>query len=258
VLHDFSFAGHIPKPWNEEELNREISVNGGPILRFGDIFDAVLRETAGDFASITPQKAVWRTKRLIRRGCRSRVPSGTKSERKIYDALGWLPSVLTYDVGTRLARLWGRRQLIERTINITESIGIYGPDNWVQWEQYRKYYRGMIENPEDLSRVYRGSRINLHQGVGMHFRVLDCMAAGGVVFAMAREWENLPGEIGDYFEDGSEFVSFTINDFAEKASEILGDHKRRQKMQRAAAKAIAASHTWRHRAEKIMRDYRSL
>jgi spore maturation protein CgeB len=84
------------------------------------------------------------------------------------------------------------------------------------------------------------------------------MASGGVVFAMSREWENLPGEIGEYFEDGKEFVSFTIDDFSEKAEEILGDHRRRQKMGQAAARTIAASHTWRHRAEKIMRDYRSL
>ncbi|NOX75091.1 MAG: glycosyltransferase family 1 protein [Gammaproteobacteria bacterium] len=258
IKHDFSFSGHIPKPWNEDELNRKISFEGGPSLRFGELYQAVLTESAHASSCLPPSKAVARINRLIRRGCRVPRVKRLNKDNGLYQLVKYLHGTLYYDVNTRVVRMWGRQQLVQQAINISDSVGIYGTKNWADWEQYRKYYKGMVNNPEDLTSVYSGSRINLHQGVGMHFRVIDCMSVGGAVFVMRRQEKITNGEIGDYFEDGVHFVSFDIDSFAEKASEFLANKHKQQKIGKAAAEVIAASHTWRHRAEKIINDYRRL
>jgi len=257
-LHDFSFAGHIPKPWSENELERVISYEGGPEMKFGTLYNAVVKEANSISTGMWPEKATARMKRLIRRGCK--IP-----KTKYYDEnmgrrirVRNLHGAIYYDVNTRMSRMWGRQRLIDEAVKISDSVGIYGSENWADWECYRRFYSGMVESPEDLVNVYRGSRINLHQGVGMHFRVIDCMAVGGTIFVMRRGLKNVQGEIGDYFEDGVQFVSFGHDDFAGKAEDILADEDKRRRIGEEARKAVEAAHTWRHRAEKILHHYRTL
>jgi len=87
-----------------------------------------------------------------------------------------------------------------------------------------------------------------------NFRSLDCMACGTAVMVnhvehadVARCWD------ADLVPD-EHYVAYDGEDFTEIARELLADPERRARIGAKAARVVRERHTWKHRAERILRD----
>jgi len=162
---------------------------------------------------------------------------------------------LRYDLGTRTVRLRNRHQLISLVLKTSDSLRIYGSENWKDWPQYQPHYYHFVDHSHDLKQIYQSTKLNLHEGINPHFRVFDAMSAGGLVFVKRTPEDSAEGGMCDFFEPFVHYVPFSDDDFAELADKYLSDDKARQKIIVAAADHVHAHHTWSHRAEKIIQDY---
>ena len=245
---DVSFVGHMPRRWSNKELDRMITSSGD--LQFRDILttlESIIWERRNDPTSekFKPENDwIHFADELCMSAVGSHlVPSGE----------------LKYDISGRIIRHLQRQELISTALNNTNSLRLYGPENWREWPEYAPFYAGYLKGPGQLGKAYRSSKINLHDGVGMHFRSVDCMSTGGLLFFREREeLDRLPGEISTQFEPDREFVSFSPDTFPDKLKQYLGDPKRADQVRKAAARAIRAGHTWRHRAESVLKDLQQL
>ena len=108
---------------------------------------------------------------LVDRACRSRCDHGLV-----------LDEVLRYDVTCRLIRHLNRTDLADAVLDADAGLALFGPVNWSRWPRYAPHYRGWLATPDALRRVYATSRVNLHEGTGIHFRQMDAMSTGGLLF----------------------------------------------------------------------------
>jgi hypothetical protein len=238
---DVTFVGHIPNPWSDTELQRVVCGTGENALRFDELYPRLLQHWSGvelkGFANDTYLQSACD---LIERLVGKRVV--------LHDP------VLRYDIGCRAVRMMNRHALLSSVIPHARSLRLYGPDNWTRWPQYAPYYRAFAHDPHELRAIYQSSKINLHEGVGPHFRAFDCMASGGVLFYLRSPDDDLPGGMNEVFEPHVHYVPFNRDDFAEQAREYLNDGHKRRRVARAAAELIGARHTWAHRVNKIVGD----
>jgi hypothetical protein len=106
--------------------------------------------------------------------------------------------------------------------------------------------------------VYARSRINLHEGAGVHFRSMDIMSTGGLLFFRESPEDHLPGGMNSLFEPDVHYVPFTIDNLPHRIAELLADPERAARIRRNAAAEIARAHTWECRARDILRDVQSV
>ena len=105
----------------------------------------------------------------------------------------------------------------------------------------------------------------------MHFRSMDCLAAGSMLFYCTRRkstdvqgpwnWRQPSGNMSDYqplLLPGEHYVEYYPGELAEKSRYYLAHPEQIQKIRGNAREAILAGHTWRHRALKIARDLQQL
>jgi hypothetical protein len=105
-----------------------------------------------------------------------------------------------------------------------------------------------------MREVYARSRINLHEGAGIHFRSMDIMSTGGLLFFRESPEDHLPGGMNSLFEPDVHYVPFTIDNLPHRIAELLADPERAARVRRNAAAEIARAHTWQCRARDILRD----
>lgn len=155
----------------------------------------------------------------------------------------------------QLPRSQDRRHLIDAILAISKNTEIYGHNNWLSWAQYKEHYKGSIDDPLDCDSIYRTSKINLHNsGLGMHFRVLDCMATGSFILVNETPYDRLPGGILNHFAPGKHYGSYTFENLTAVASKYLADSKSRSLISQTAREEVMRSHTWKHRALQICSD----
>jgi len=155
----------------------------------------------------------------------------------------------------QLPRSYDRRRLIDTILAISKNTEIYGHNNWLSWAQYKEFYKGSIDNPIDCDSIYRTSRINLHNsGLGMHYRVLDCMATGSFILVNENPYDILQGGILKHFVPGTHYGSYTFENLSVVASKYLADSKSRSLISQTAREEVMRSHTWKHRALQICSD----
>ncbi|HIJ84153.1 MAG TPA: glycosyltransferase family 1 protein [Magnetococcales bacterium] len=147
-----------------------------------------------------------------------------------------------------------RDKLLQLALAQNDTPVFYGTGGWGAWPQYAPFFKGPLENPADVCRLYQNSRLALHEGVGIHFRSMDCMSSGGVLFYLASPDDDQPGGINHLFEPGVHFISVTADSFADQYREAMNHPDQRKKIAEQAAREIRAYHTWEHRAAKIMAD----
>lgn len=241
-ISDFSFVGHIPKPWNETELSREICQLSNHTLRFGQLHDELLEYWKSisfeNFENIT----------YLNSACEL-LESRYGHKANIHD------QALRYDLGCRMIRLRNRHELIMPVLKTNGSLRIYGSENWRDWPHYRPHYHYFVEHSSELKHIYQTTKLNLHEGVGPHFRVFDAMAAGGLMLVKRTPDDAAEGGMLEIFEPFVHYVPF-LDDFAEQAERYLGDSDARQTIIANAAAEVSSRHTWAHRAAKILKDYR--
>jgi Glycosyl transferases group 1 len=239
---DTSFAGHMPNPWSEAELARDLTGHG-----------------ACTFAELLPDiEQLLRVKGLVDRSpdeflaaveqaCRARSGHGLQ-----------LDDVLRYDILGRTVRHVNRTDLVDAALAQSQRLALYGPVNWSRWPRYAPFYRGWLGDPAAMRRAYAESATNLHEGTGIHFRSMDVMCSGNLVLWRTTPHDHLHGGIAQQFEAGVHYVPFELENLGERLGELLDDPERAARIRVAAAQAIRAGHTWRHRAQAILRDVGSL
>lgn len=249
-LFDFSVVGYIPPPITPAVLALPMFV-GHPNPTIGEMAAAIL-------ARLRPDNDTVKLGDCHHDRIRSTI-------REVTTEVFGLPSTATIRFGDSLElfeqsllRAYDRARLLDAALAVSQSLRIFGPAIvWHMWSQYSPYYVRFLDVQSDVFDVYRSTRINLHNnpnGFGMHSRVLDCMACGGVILNIESPYDRLPGGISTAFEPGVHYISCTLGDFPECARSWLQNEEGRRAMGAAARKAVLARHTWRHRAEQIVGD----
>jgi hypothetical protein len=244
---DFLFIGHIPAPWSEVELNTLIGLSGNNRLTFSDLLEAYIKELELPFDCIPTHKIL---KDKIRRIVERRIGRAE------------LTSKVEYDLLERLKRVTSRRALVGAAAAIESAdLAIYGSETWKQWPEYAKYFCGFLSEDDSLRQAYATSRYCLHDGVGLHFRSMDCMASGGVILyrqdGMIKYTPLEGGERGLHtcFREGEHYLQFdTADELTDLYFRYKDDDAALRRIGSNAAEAIAGGHTWRHRAQQIIDD----
>lgn len=153
-------------------------------------------------------------------------------------------------------RIMDRIALVRAAASVSQSLALYGP-GLGDHDFARPYYRGVINDKRELLEVYCRSRINLSNnthGLGLHSRVLECMAAGGFIFMHESPHDDKAGGMLTSFAPGVHYGAYTPENFAEEAGRWLKDEGARLEAGRKARAVILERHCWRHRAEQILQD----
>ncbi|MEO5377436.1 MAG: glycosyltransferase [Magnetococcus sp. DMHC-6] len=243
-LTDISFAGHMSPPWTRRELDRVIySDSEWGTLKFEEV-------------------ATW-----VEQDLHGRDTTGWGLNAYLDHSLAYIAArigkvvepdlTIQYDLSQRLyLRMARRHKLLNgvMAMNPMPTLTIHGTHGWGKWPEYAPYYRGYLDEPTALRRLYRTSRINLHEGPGVHFRSLDCMASGGVLFFMETPEDVSLGRLESIFQPDVHYIHFTPENFAEKATKLLENPVNLRQIAANAAQEVRQRHTWRHRAEKIRED----
>jgi len=252
-LSDFSFVGHIPKPWNQSELAREIYRDRGCVIRFGQLHDELLTYWKNNFFELFSKRTYYES------ACHYVLERYGK-------CLDLSDQSLRYDLACRMIRMWNRNRLMSLPVASGRSLRIYGSPNWRDWPLCRPYYRRFVASSSALCGIYQTTKLNLHEGVAPHFRVMDSMAAGGVICVMRSPGDDCVGSKGlriidsmeEIFEPFVHYLPFDNTNFADITEKYLQDTKARQAVSANAAREVMARHTWNHRATKIIDDYYSV
>lgn len=235
---DAAFAGHIPNPWSDAELARDVTGCGA--LTFGELLPAI--ESALRAGRDAPQTV---EQFLAVVGAACEVACGHPLV---------IDDTLRYDITGRTVRHVNRTDLVDAVLAATDSVALYGPVNWSRWTRYARHYRGWLGDPPAMRRAYAEAAFNLHEGTGIHFRSMDVMGQGGLLLWRETISDHFPGGIASLFEPFEHYVPFTLETLGERMHELQRDPARAQRIRTNAARAIAAGHTWTHRARDVLRD----
>jgi len=261
---DVSVAGHVPAPWTPQELDRNLSRTARP-LSFREFLPPYLEYLSA-------------TERLLNTSLEPfEVNHGThwaEANRLVEVATGGGlvdDPVIKYDILGRLPRTGLRPAMVNEALGAGHSLRIYGTQGWSAWPEFAPHYRGFLEQPADLAEAYESSRMNLQEGEGMHFRSLDCLAAGGLLFFCTLRkstdrrggWNFCPAGTtvelpGGPLLPGQHFVEYYPGELAEKARHYLAHPAEAEAMRQRARREVSEHHTWRHRALKVARDLDAL
>ncbi len=251
---EFSFIGHIPRPWSDAELSR-LLIGPNKTVTFNKLITEYL-----DFINIE----TYREK--DHQAC-VEIINGI-----LEDLLGEaiaLPRDMLYDLLIRAKRMRNRTELLSFALRKSDSTVIYGSSNWLQWSEYAKFYRKFVDKEAEINLIHQQSKINLHDGVGFHFRAIDCLASGGLLF-----WYNdnegdkyetyqfknldrskiLSNGLHDFFEDQYNYFEFkwlNFDDVYEKARLVSCQN---QKALSDTVKLVQNHHTWHCRVRQILAD----
>ncbi|MGH6620981.1 MAG: glycosyltransferase family protein, partial [Alphaproteobacteria bacterium] len=240
-----SFIGQMFAPIPDRLRGRPIRVGGTVCGTVGELFDLFAAEGIGQSTHMTMHTG----------------------DRLLQFVRQWHPDadLAMIDPAIRnvfddyFPRLMDRTRLLDAALSLSGKVGFFGTGPWDKWPRYHPHFGGYINRPSKMSLVFRRTKVNLHNGsVGMHMRVLDCMATGGTIMVNTSLWTGTPFGIESYFEPGRHYIEYDFGNLAEVAARALSDDARRRRMGEAAAEAIRAGHTWRHRAMQIIEDVQSL
>ncbi|WGS85280.1 glycosyltransferase [Methylomonas sp. UP202] len=237
-----AFVGHIPRPWRTEELARDISQSDPP-LKFGEFLPHIEQALLEHRASLKVHEDYM---------CLL-----TDLALSVFGVELAFDRTLAYDMTGRLIRLVNRRELLDALVDLKLPLDIYGPENWRDWPAYRDYYRRFLNDPGDMRAVYESS-MNFHEGNGMHFRVVDCMASAGLIFVRKGAYDENPGGIKTFFTPGEHYIEFDIDDLSDKVGFYRDNPQEANRIRNNAAQEILNHHTWRHRVDSIFNDLKTI
>jgi len=248
---EFSFIGHIPKPWSDEELMRKIdSESEATFEALLYSYEKYLQDTKYEIKTHNDLEDI------IKNICHKLSINENSLDTDIY-----------YDLMERTKRLNNRVELLNFALKKSDSVAIYGSPNWKEWPAYKKYYKYFIDCSNEMNVIHQTSMINLHDGVSFHFRAIDCMASGGVVFFYdnnvgqnyrgRRELAPVRG-LHDFFDHQWHFYTFRENNFDDVYENFIRNNDSQNKAKSEMINIINSHHTWGHRVNKILNDIESL
>jgi len=238
-----SFIGHIPNPWSTDELNRSLSKQQTSIT-FGKLIPFLM-------AALKKNKYQLKIHddyiNLAQELCK-----------KHFNNTAEFDKTLEYDISGRLIRLINRMDLIDKLLFHIDDLFLYGPDNWKRWEHLEAHYKGFLNTPSKINKIYNSTQINFHEGNGIHFRVMDCMSAGGLLFAKKTDYDEKLGGIKTFFSPDKHYVEFELDNVHEKINFYLDNPDKANAIRYNAFSEIRNKHTWKHRADSIINDLKQL
>lgn len=246
---EFSFIGHIPKPWSHDELNRKVVSNTE--INFETLLDQYEQRMEESKFEIKTHADLMN---IIKDICKKLFIDESNFDINIY-----------YDLMERTKRLKNRVELLSFAKNKSNHIAIYGSENWKEWPDYQDYYRHFVDCPNAMNHIHQTSLINLHDGLSFHFRAIDCMASGGAVFwydnNVAELYKNKTRHgrgLHDFFDSQSHYYTFRQESFDNVYDNFRCNRGLQNKIRNDAIAIIKTNHTWDHRVAKIINDIESL
>ncbi len=231
---DFSFAGHIPLPWTQAELDRIIPTKNGKSLSFKDIYEFYCQPLNLKIVNKIDESVI---------------------NRITGEPIDINNPVLKYDLNVRIGRMIHRHSMMDCLLSTNRSIHIYGPQNWQKWPKYEPYYKYFITNPHNIRKVFLTSKINIHEGNGAHFRIFDCMGSGGCLFYHKDPYDAVDmSGLEALFEADTHYVLFTKDDITQKSKYYIDNTEARKKMGYEAFKLVSGKHKWSDRINEILED----
>lgn len=229
------FIGHISKPWTDKELNRPLMNLDGKKYFFQDI----LPYAKEYILSANLPKPFYDTL----------VEYGFMLDKNVDKAL-------IYDIFSRSFRQIRREDFIDKFREIDSNINIYGSQNWLLYNKYKKLYKGYIENPYILGQKIQSSQVLLHDHFDPHFRTFDAMAcATPVVIAKEKNGMISPWTLINLY-DSEDYISMDI--YSKTLSINYLDKKRLKEIGQNAQEKVLKNHLWVHRIEKVLKDFSQL
>lgn len=233
--YDFAFCGHLPSPL---EMNGRIAIsaNGRAVS-----LSKFLQNWPPELLSQS-QFCLKAIRKQIERRCQE-----IRCELTIEQCMA---------IDETLTRTVERRHILNVALTVSSNLGIWGPDKWQKWPEFAPFYKGDLPQLSLDKDVYQAARINVHTGtVAMHVRSMDCMAAGGFLL-INRTWlDDKAGGINHFFAADEHYGSYDMEDFGEVACRYLEDAPSRARIAAEGRNAVLAAHTWKHRAQQILKDF---
>jgi len=241
-LYDLNLCGFFHSPVSEKTFNTPVVVNGivmGTIRSFfEDVVEAGLYEVRNFDTGAIHDLLLFKMRRYVPQLQMHEIPDAFKE---------------LFDV--RLARLYTRLPIAEGMIAASDRVAFCGSESWQAWPQFAPYYRGNLTNPHDLAKLYRQTRIGVHDSIiGMHHRTMEVMACARPLMVNYNMGDDSPLDIANFFTPGEDFIRYDPKTLAETAREALADPQRLERIGLNAWRKVQAAHLWRHRAEQILRD----
>jgi hypothetical protein len=232
---DLSFIGFIPRPVNNKHLLVcPVSNVSVPLEVFLSGFDlkALMQSTYS-------RKQIYK---FIDKSCKKySLQSLKEADLHLIDEV--------------LPRIYERKFVVENMLNISNSVEIYGPDEWRYWDKFNEYHKGYIQGYNELKTVYQKTLVNVHNGgLAMHYRVLECMGAGGFIIINETQLDHLDYGILQYLNPGDHFVHYNHSTLNKTIINYLKNDKDRDEIRLNGYLEVKASHTWKHRAIKVIKD----
>jgi len=154
-----------------------------------------------------------------------------------------------------LPRIFERKLVIDILLNSSNSVELYGPIGWTKWPQYIKYYKGYVDNYENIVNIYKKTLINIHNGgLSMHYRVFECMGVGGFILINNNQLDGLDFGIDNFFKSGVHYASYDISSLKNTIDYYLINKNERDIIRHNAFLEVQARHTWYHRANQVITD----
>ena len=158
-----------------------------------------------------------------------------------------------------LVRTLERVYVVDTLLDVSKNTELWGRLTWRDRPKFRPYYKGHLLAHELETKVYQHSRVNIHNGaVSLHFRLFDCLAAGGFMLVNKTPYDDWKGNIAESFTDGVHYVSYTLKTLADVARKYLNDPEARQAIAAEGRRKVMAEHTWAHRAQQVLADLEQL
>ncbi len=161
---------------------------------------------------------------------------------------------MRYDITSRAIRQIRRDSVLKLCLSASSSIAIYGTPNWLEYPNYKKFYKGFLESFADIRIAMQQGKILINDSFSSHFRTFEAMASGVTVATVlppdcyGNDWQ----KIG--FVAGEDYLPIDLfKNNVDAVINCLGDDKKLQKIADNALGKIH-HHTWAHRAQKVLRD----
>lgn len=150
-----------------------------------------------------------------------------------------------------------RRQLLDHLVPICErrkwTLALAGPE-WDRHPAYRRFHVGNIPAGTKLARFFRRSRINLHTNgdTNVHSRVLECLAAGGLVLSQAHPTDEEKGGLRSILGASAAPTFANAEDLEEKLAFYLADDEARKEAVSEGGEIVRRDHSYAERVKTLL------
>lgn len=234
--NDFLFLGHIPNPWNNDELMRPVGIlNGQEIL----------------FKELLPLLKKYALNKELNMDCHSYLKKHKVILKQPVD------KVLEYDISSRTQRQVRREAFVKLFLKKGFLLSVFGSENWLNYELFKEFYKGYIDEPSKINEELAKTNILLHDGNYPHFRTFDAMAAKCCVATCETPSSHKNSWLDLGFKEDEDYIK--VEFFSQKVD--FNKFKNKKLLNDIAYNAynkVKKSHLWVHRAETILLDIEKL